>query len=136
MAAVLDVPHHGCLRLPDAGDLCLCFLAQRPPHPGQAAVVAASGAVQPAAALDCHRGRLVLRRVRASALGHRRDTADQPGGVLPDCGEVLGTLAAIVVLYSIFLIIEVWLMVRFARKGPSSLHTGRYDLETGKLKEA
>lgn len=51
-------------------------------------------------------------------------------------GEVLGTLAAIVVLYSIFLIIEVWLMVRFARKGPSSLHTGRYDLETGKLKEA
>ena len=51
-------------------------------------------------------------------------------------GEVLGTLAAIVVLYSIFLIIEVWLMVRFARKGPSSLHTGRYDLETGKVKEA
>lgn len=51
-------------------------------------------------------------------------------------GEVLGTLAAIVLLYSIFLIIEVWLMVRFARKGPSSLHTGRYDLETGKLKEA
>lgn len=50
--------------------------------------------------------------------------------------EVLGTLAAIVVLYSVFLIIEVWLMVRFARKGPSSLHTGRYDLETGKLKEA
>ncbi|MGN5518104.1 cytochrome ubiquinol oxidase subunit I [Halopseudomonas sp. Lyrl_26] len=50
-------------------------------------------------------------------------------------GEVLGTLAAIVVLYSIFLIIEVWLMVRFARKGPSSLHTGRYDLETGKLQE-
>ncbi len=50
--------------------------------------------------------------------------------------EVLFTLGAIMVLYSIFVIIEIWLMTKFARQGPSSLHTGRYDLETGKVQEA
>lgn len=53
-----------------------------------------------------------------------------------DQSEVLLTLLSIVVLYSIFVAIEIWLMVRFARKGPSSLHTGRYDLETGAAQEA
>jgi cytochrome d ubiquinol oxidase subunit I len=32
-------------------------------------------------------------------------------------------------------VIELWLMQHFARKGPSSLHTGKYDLETGLAKE-
>ncbi|PAU88180.1 cytochrome d terminal oxidase subunit 1 [Pseudomonas sp. WN033] len=50
--------------------------------------------------------------------------------------EVLFTLGAIMVLYTIFVIIEIWLMTKFARQGPSSLHTGRYDLETGKVQEA
>lgn len=47
--------------------------------------------------------------------------------------EIWTSLALITVLYTIFLVIEVWLMQHFARKGPSSLHTGKYDLETGKL---
>lgn len=51
-------------------------------------------------------------------------------------GDVLFTLISIAVLYSIFVAIEIWLMFRYARKGPASLHTGRYDLETGKAQEA
>ena len=51
-------------------------------------------------------------------------------------GDVLFTLGSIIVLYTIFVAIEIWLMVRFARKGPSSLNTGRYDLETGSAQEA
>ncbi|MFK7159484.1 cytochrome ubiquinol oxidase subunit I [Marinospirillum sp. MEB164] len=43
--------------------------------------------------------------------------------------EVMFTLAAIVALYSVFVAIEIWLMFRFARLGPSSLHTGRYHFE-------
>lgn len=38
-------------------------------------------------------------------------------------------------LYTIFLVIELWLMQHFARKGPSALHTGKYDLETGRVRE-
>jgi cytochrome d ubiquinol oxidase subunit I len=39
------------------------------------------------------------------------------------------SLAAIMVLYTCFLIAEVYLMVKFSRKGPSSLKTGRYHFE-------
>lgn len=44
-------------------------------------------------------------------------------------GEVLGSLIGFVVLYSALLVVELWLMVRFGRKGPSSLGTGRYHFE-------
>ena len=40
------------------------------------------------------------------------------------------SLGTIMVLYTIFVIIEMWLMTKYARLGPSSLHTGKYDLET------
>lgn len=43
--------------------------------------------------------------------------------------EILISMAAIIGLYTIFLIAEVYLMVKFARKGPSSLKTGRYHFE-------
>ncbi|MCV6004456.1 cytochrome D ubiquinol oxidase subunit 1, partial [Escherichia coli] len=36
---------------------------------------------------------------------------------------------AILALYTVFLIAEVYLMLKFARKGPSSLKTGRYHFE-------
>ncbi|WP_333798425.1 cytochrome ubiquinol oxidase subunit I [Rheinheimera sp.] len=49
--------------------------------------------------------------------------------------EIWTSLAAITVLYTVFLVIEVYLMQHFARKGPSALHTGKYDLETGLVKE-
>ena len=43
--------------------------------------------------------------------------------------DLVLSLAAILILYTLFLIAEVYLMVKFARKGPSSLKTGRYHFE-------
>ncbi|MBU2114819.1 MAG: cytochrome ubiquinol oxidase subunit I, partial [Gammaproteobacteria bacterium] len=40
------------------------------------------------------------------------------------------SLISIMVLYTIFVIIEMWLMTKYAKLGPSSLHTGKYDLES------
>ena len=59
------------------------------------------------------------------------------GGVLPTylstssltVGDLVGSLVAIIALYTIFLIVEVYLMLKFVRRGPSSLHTGRYHFE-------
>ena len=59
------------------------------------------------------------------------------GGVLPTflstssltvC-DLIGSLIAIIALYTVFLIVEVYLMLKFVRLGPSSLHTGRYHFE-------
>jgi len=44
-------------------------------------------------------------------------------------GDVMGSLIALVAFYSLLLVIEMYLMIRFARLGPSSLHTGRYHFE-------
>ncbi len=44
-------------------------------------------------------------------------------------GEILTSIFAIIALYTVFLIAEVYLMVKFVRKGPSSLKTGRYHFE-------
>jgi cytochrome d ubiquinol oxidase subunit I len=43
--------------------------------------------------------------------------------------DILGSLAAFIVLYTLLAIVEIYLMVRFSRIGPSSLHTGRYHHE-------
>ncbi|MGC9423636.1 MULTISPECIES: cytochrome ubiquinol oxidase subunit I [Vibrio] len=43
--------------------------------------------------------------------------------------QIWTSLFAILALYTVFLIAEVYLMVKFARKGPSSLKTGRYHFE-------
>ena len=45
-------------------------------------------------------------------------------------GDLIGSIAAMVALYTLFLIVEVYLMMKFIRRGPSSLHTGRYHFET------
>lgn len=52
--------------------------------------------------------------------------------------DILASLIGFVVFYTILLIIEVYLMQKFARLGPSSLHTGRYYHEQpgGKLYHA
>lgn len=42
---------------------------------------------------------------------------------------VFNSLTAIIIFYSLLFIIEMYLMIRFARLGPSSLHTGRYHFE-------
>ena len=44
--------------------------------------------------------------------------------------DLIISLTGFIVFYSILLVIEMWLMFHFARKGPSSLHTGRYHFET------
>jgi cytochrome d ubiquinol oxidase subunit I len=45
-------------------------------------------------------------------------------------GDLVGSLAALTLLYTVLLIAEMLLMVKFVRLGPSSLHTGRYHFET------
>ncbi|SDG20265.1 cytochrome ubiquinol oxidase subunit I [Pseudomonas abietaniphila] len=44
-------------------------------------------------------------------------------------GDVLGSILTLVGFYTVLLIIEMYLMIKFARLGPSSLHTGRYHFE-------
>ncbi|BBG30588.1 cytochrome bd-type quinoloxidase, subunit 1 [Zymobacter palmae] len=59
------------------------------------------------------------------------------GGILPTfqaassltVWDLVISLACFFLFYTALLIVEVWLMVKFARKGPSSLHTGRYHFE-------
>jgi len=45
--------------------------------------------------------------------------------------DVWGSLFALMVFYTLLFIVEMYLMIRFARLGPSSLHTGRYHFERG-----
>ncbi|WP_417606201.1 cytochrome ubiquinol oxidase subunit I [Oceanimonas baumannii] len=44
-------------------------------------------------------------------------------------GDVLGSLAGFIAFYTLLLIAEMYLMVRYARRGPSVLETGRYHFE-------
>ena len=58
-------------------------------------------------------------------------------GVLPthlsvstlSIGNLYGSLAGFIVFYTVLLMVEIYLMVKFARQGPGSLGTGRYDHE-------
>ncbi len=45
-------------------------------------------------------------------------------------GDLLFSIAGFVGFYTLLLVAEMYLMFRFARLGPSSLHTGRYHFET------
>jgi len=45
--------------------------------------------------------------------------------------QVLLSLAGFVVFYTALLVVDVYLMIKYARLGPSSLHTGRYYFEAG-----
>ncbi len=44
-------------------------------------------------------------------------------------GDLIGSIIGFMILYTLLLIAEVYLMVKFVRIGPSSLHTGRYHFE-------
>ena len=44
-------------------------------------------------------------------------------------GDLIGSIIGFVLLYTVLLIAELYLMIKFARLGPSSLHTGRYHFE-------
>jgi cytochrome d ubiquinol oxidase subunit I len=43
--------------------------------------------------------------------------------------DVIGSLIGLVVFYTVLLAVELFLMAKFVRLGPSSLHTGRYHFE-------
>ena len=43
--------------------------------------------------------------------------------------DLIGSILGLVLLYTVFLGLEMVLMVKFVRLGPSSLHTGRYYFE-------
>lgn len=45
-------------------------------------------------------------------------------------GSLYGSLAGFVGFYTVLLVVEMYLMVKFAKQGPGSLGTGRYDQET------
>ena len=61
------------------------------------------------------------------------------GGILPthlsvstrSVSDIYMSLAGFIGFYTLLLIAEMYLMIRFARLGPSSLHTGRYHFEQG-----
>lgn len=43
--------------------------------------------------------------------------------------DLIGSIAGFVFFYTILLIAEMYLMIKFAKQGPSSLHSGRYHFE-------
>ena len=43
--------------------------------------------------------------------------------------QVWTSMIGIVLFYTLLLVIEMYLMLRFSKQGPSALHSGRYDLE-------
>ena len=43
--------------------------------------------------------------------------------------DVWGSIIALASFYTVLLIIEMYLMIKFSRLGPSSLHTGKYHFE-------
>jgi cytochrome bd ubiquinol oxidase subunit I len=47
-------------------------------------------------------------------------------------GDLIGSIAALVLLYTAFMIAAAYLMVKYVRLGPSSLNTGRYSFEQSK----
>jgi cytochrome bd ubiquinol oxidase subunit I len=46
-----------------------------------------------------------------------------------EMGDIVGSIIGLTVIYTVLLAIEVFLMAKFIRIGPSSLHTGRYHFE-------
>ncbi len=60
-------------------------------------------------------------------------------GILPthlstsslDVGMVQNSLTAFIVMYSMLFAVELYLMFKYGRLGPSALHTGRYHFENG-----
>lgn len=49
-------------------------------------------------------------------------------------GELIFSLTGFFVIYTALLIVELWLMFKYAKLGPSSLGTGKYQFEKGQVK--
>ena len=50
-------------------------------------------------------------------------------------GSVMGSLAGFVILYTALLIVEMWLMIKLVKTGPSFLGTGRYFFERNRTSD-
>ena len=50
--------------------------------------------------------------------------------------DVYASLAAFIVFYSALLVVEMFLMLKYIRLGPASLHTGKYDFEAARTPAA
>ena len=50
-------------------------------------------------------------------------------------GSVMGSLIGFVLLYSALLVVEMWLMIKLIKTGPSFLGTGRYFFERNRLND-
>jgi len=46
-------------------------------------------------------------------------------------GDLVGSIIGFVLFYTVLLVVEMYLMIKFAKQGPSCLHTGRYHFEKG-----
>ena len=46
-------------------------------------------------------------------------------------GDLIFSLTGFVLIYTVLAVIEIWLMFKYARSGPSSLGTGKYHFEQG-----
>ena len=84
------------------------------------------GALCDSFALDCFRMRLVRGGIWPSALDDWRYPAHGSVRLQPDGWS---SLTAIVLFYSALFVVEMYLMLHFIRKGPSSLGTGKYHFE-------
>ena len=45
------------------------------------------------------------------------------------------SIAGFTIFYGVFAVVEIYLMVKYARMGPSSLHTGRYHFEQKSIEQ-
>lgn len=63
------------------------------------------------------------------AIGEVLPTALGTSSLTP--GDLIFSIVGITLFYTVLLVIEMYLMTKFAKQGPSSLHTGRYHFEQG-----
>lgn len=63
------------------------------------------------------------------AIGEILPTAMGASSLSP--GDLIGSIIGFVLFYTVLLVVEMYLMIKFAKQGPSSLHTGRYHFEKG-----
>ena len=81
----------------------------------------------PSDAVDRGRTGLVRGGIRTSTVDHLRHAADPSVGIDAAARLGLGSLAGFVLFYTVLLIAEMYLMVKYARLGPSSLGTGPFE---------
>ncbi len=128
-AAILDLPDHGRLRFHDAVRLRDVVLLLRHPRRRPETLADADGGMVHSVAVDRRRNRLVRRRIRPPTLDHLRRIADPHERIHLSSEQLWFSLAGFALFYTVLLIIEMYLMLKYVRLGPSSLHTGRYHFE-------